>query len=86
MNALKILTLSIIGGVAICLLTGLFSNMPTPLLGAEHYGYPLAWLFRLIIAPEYFPWHVDAVALIADVVVWSVVVGAVLFLWTKIKH
>ena len=60
--------------------------MPTPLLGAEHYGYPIAWLFRLILAPEYFPWHVDAVALIADAVVWSVVVGAVLFLWTKIKH
>ena len=60
--------------------------MPTPLLGAEHYGYPIAWLFRLILAPEYFPWHVDTVALIVDVVVWSAVVGAVLFLWTKIKH
>ena len=45
--------------------------MPTPLLGAEHYGYPFAWLFRLILAPEYFPWRLDAIVLGADVVVWT---------------
>ena len=83
---MKIVILSLIGGVAITVLTGLLSNMPTMLLGAEHYGYPLAWLFRLILSPEYFPWRLDAIAMVADVVVWSIIVGAVLFAWTRIKH
>jgi hypothetical protein len=82
---MRIVILSVVGGVVITLLTGLLSNTPTPLLGAEHYGYPLAWLFRLIIAPEYFPWRVDAVALIVDVVTWAVIIGVVLFVLTKIK-
>ena len=85
LNAMKIVILSLIGGVVTTLLTGLLSNMPTPLLGAEHYGYPLPWLFRLILAPEYFPWRVDAMPLIVDVVIWTVVIGVVLFVLTKIK-
>jgi len=83
---MKITILSLIGGVVITLLTGLVSNMPAPVLGAEHYGYPLPWLFRLILAPEYFPWRVDAMALVVDVVVWTIVIGVALFAWTKIKH
>jgi len=83
---MKITILSVIGGVVITLLTGLVSNMPAPLLGAEHYGYPLPWLFRLILAPEYFPWRVDVMAFVVDVVVWIIVIGVVLFVWTKIKH
>ena len=85
MNAVKIVILSLIGGVAITLLTGLLSNMPAMLVGAVHYGYPVPWLFRLVLAPEYFPWRVNVVALVADVIVWAVVVGVALFVWTKIK-
>jgi hypothetical protein len=76
---------SLVGGVVITLLTGLLSNMPAPLLGSEHYGYPLPWLFRLILAPEYFPWRVDVMALVVDVVIWTIVIGVVLFVLTKIK-
>ena len=85
MNAMKIVILSLIGGVVITLLTGLVLNMPAQLLGAEHYGYPLPWLFRLILAPEYFPWRVDLAGLLGDVAVWTMVVGVALFAWTKIK-
>jgi hypothetical protein len=85
LNATKIAILSLVGGVVITLLTGLLSNMPAPLLGAEHYGYPIPWLFRLILAPEYFPWRVDVMALIVDVVIWTIVIGVVLFVLTKIK-
>ena len=85
MNTVKIVILSLIGGAAITLLTGLLSNMPAMLVGAVHYGYPVPWLFRLVLAPEYFPWRVNVVALVADVIVWAVVVGVVLFVWTKIK-
>jgi hypothetical protein len=85
LNAMKIVILSLIGGAVISLLTGLLLNMPAPLLGAEHYGYPLPWLFRLILAPEYFPWRVDLAGLLGDVAVWTIVVGVALFAWTKIK-
>jgi hypothetical protein len=82
---MKIVILSLIGGAVISLLTGLLLNMPAPLLGAEHYGYPLPWLFRLILAPEYFPWRVNLAGLLGDVAVWTIVVGVALFAWTKIK-
>jgi len=85
LNAVKIVILTLNGGVVITLLTGLLLNMPAPLLGAEHYGYPLPWLFHLVLAPEYFPWHVDVVALVADLVAWILIVGVALFAWTKIK-
>jgi hypothetical protein len=85
LNAVKIVILSLIEGVAITLLTGLLSNMPAMLVGAVHYGYPVPWLFRFVLAPEYFPWRVDVIALVADVIVWAVVVGVALFVWTKIK-
>jgi len=76
---------ALIGGVAITLATGLLLNMPAHLLGAEHYGYPLPWLFRLILAPEYFPWRVDIAGLLGDITVWAVIVGIALLAWTKIK-
>ncbi len=85
MNAPKIVILSLIGGVLITLLTGLRSNMPALLVGAVHYGYPLPWLFRFVVAPEYFPWSVDMVALVVDVVIWTMIVGLALFVWAKIK-
>ena len=86
MKAIKILIFSLIGGVLITLLTGLLSNTPALLLGAEHYGYPFAWILRLVLAPEYFPWRVDTLALAADVVIWTIPVGVALFAWAKIRH
>ncbi len=86
LKSMWILILSLIGGAAITALTGLLLNMPTMLVGAEHFGYPFAWLFRLVLAPEYFPWRVDQVALVADFVIWSVVAGIVQFALTKIRR
>ncbi|MBS7626927.1 hypothetical protein KEJ51_07850 [Candidatus Bathyarchaeota archaeon] len=48
---------AVLCGLALTLLTGLFSNTPPRLVGAVWYGYPLPWLFRMIIAPQYFPWE-----------------------------
>lgn len=79
----KILLSSVIGGVIITLLTGLILN--TPLIGASHYGYPFAWLIRLVIAPQYFPWRVNILNLVADIVVWAVIVGVVLLILTRMK-
>jgi hypothetical protein len=86
LNSKKIVILALFGGVVITLLTGLLANMPVMLLGAEHYGYPLAWLFRLVLAPEYFPWRVDATAAVADVIVWSIVVAALLFVFARLRR
>jgi hypothetical protein len=66
------------GGVLLTLVTGLFSNTPEMMVGATHYGYPLAWLIRMIVAPQYFPWVVDYISLLADIVFWSIIVVIVL--------
>ena len=75
---LKNVLFSIFGGTILTILTGLFSNMPSMLVGATHYGYPLAWLIRLIIAPMYFPWRINVVNLIVDIVFWTVIVGIIM--------
>jgi hypothetical protein len=78
---MNIVILSLIGGALITVLAGLLSDMPTPLLGAKHYEYPRPWLFRLVLAPEYFPWRVDVVALVVDLVAWTLVIGVAVFMW-----
>jgi hypothetical protein len=75
----KAALVAIVGGVAVTLLTGLVENMPAMLVGAVHYGYPLAWLIRLVIAPEFNPWRVEYVNLIFDIIVWAVLVWLILF-------
>ena len=70
--------LSVIGGVTITLLTAL---IPSRLLvGATHYGLPLAWRTRLVLHPQYNPWRINMPNLVIDIVIWSVVVGVVIFL------
>jgi len=79
------LVVSILGGEIITLLTGLFSNTPEMLVGAEHYGFPLAWLIRMIVAPEYNPWRIEFVNFLADVVVWSVILLVIVFIVEKVR-
>mgnify|MGYP001078044326 CR=1 FL=1 len=81
----RILLLAITGGVIVTLLTGLISNTQPLLVGAIHYGYPFAWLTRLVIAPEYFPWRIDVLNLVADMVGWTVIIGIVLSVMTRAK-
>ncbi len=85
MKPLKLLLLAAIAGIVITFLTGLIENTPEMLVGAVWYGYPLAWLVKMIVAPQYFPWVVRPYRLIADIVFWAVVVAIVLFAYTKIS-
>ena len=85
MNTTNRLVVSIIGGVIITLLTGLFSSTPQMLVGAEWYGFPLAWLIRMMVAPEYNPWRVEFLNFIADVVVWSVILLVIVFIVDKVR-
>lgn len=84
MNTRSVL-ISIVAGVVITMLTGLVSTTPPMLVGAQWYGYPLPWLYKLVIAPEYFPWRADPLNLIADIVVWAVIVGIILFIVKKAR-
>jgi hypothetical protein len=79
----KVLLASVLGGAAVTLLTGLISNTPSMMVGAVHYGFPFAWLVRLVVAPQYFPWQVNVVNLIFDVTVWSLIIGIVLSVLRK---
>ena len=83
--ATKTVIYSVIGGVVVTLLTGLISNTPAMLVGAMHYGYPLAWLVRLVLAPEYFPWRVNVPNLVVDLVIWIIIVGMVVAVLTRRK-
>ena len=85
MNTTNHLVVSILGGEIITLLTGLFSNTPQMLVGAEHYGFPLAWLIRMIVAPEYNPWRIEFVNFLADVIVWSVILLVIVFIVEKVR-
>jgi hypothetical protein len=85
MMKVKIILAAILGGVIVTLLTGSLSNMPHMLVGATHYGYPFAWLTRLVIAPQYFPWRFNILTLIADIVIWTLVIGIILFVFSRRK-
>ena len=85
MNTTSRLLVSILGGEIVTLLTGLFSSTPQMLVGAEWYGLPLAWLIRMIVAPEYNPWRVEYLNFIADVVVWSVILLVIVFIVDKVR-
>lgn len=78
MVGLKKVLVAVVAGVAITLMTGLIPNTPTMLVGASWYGYPLVWLIRGVLPPEYFPWKVEIVGLLADIVVWTLVVLIIL--------
>jgi len=82
---IKIILAAILGGVIITLLTGLIFNTPPMLVGATHYGYPFAWLTRLVTAPQYFPWRFNILTLIADIVIWTLVIGIILFVFSRRK-
>ncbi len=85
MNTTSRLLVSILGGEIVTLLTGLFSSTPQMLVGAEWYGFPLAWLIRMIVAPEYNPWRVEFLNFIADVVIWSVILLVIVFIVDKVR-
>lgn len=70
---------SIIAGTVITLLTGLISNTQATLVGATHYGYPLSWLIRRVLAPQYFPWRINIVNLIIDIIIWTLIIGIILY-------
>lgn len=82
MNTTKLAGFAILGGIALTLLTGLIPFRS--LLGAVHYGVPVPWLIRRIVAPEYFPWSIHGAGLAIDIVVWTLVVFVLMTLYDRL--
>ncbi|SEP08443.1 hypothetical protein SAMN04487948_11378 [Halogranum amylolyticum] len=83
MDRTKLLGLSLGGGIVITLVTGLVPLRT--LMGGTHYGVPIAWLIRRVLAPEYFPWRVNWLGLVVDVAVWTVVVLLLLLAYERLR-
>ncbi len=62
---------SVAGGVVITLITGLYSN---GLIGATRFGFPIYWLVRRVLAPQYNPWHIYVIGLVVDIVIWTLII------------
>ena len=84
MKGQTVIVIAIVVGVAITLASGLFSNTPSGLLGAVHFGYPLPWLHQVVYPNA--PLEVDALILLVDAVIWTVIAGLILFLIESIRR
>lgn len=75
---------SLAGGVVLTLLSAVVPFQS--LLGRTHYGFPMAWLIRRVLAPEYVPWRVNWLGLVVDVAVWTAVVFVGLVLYDRVRQ
>jgi hypothetical protein len=82
-SSYKVIAGAIGGGVLVTLVSGLVNITPSGLVGSRWYGFPASWISRLVLAPQYNPWRINAVGLAIDLVVWILIVGAILVI---IKH
>lgn len=76
---------SVIGGIVITLISYFYVGTPSGLVGAVWYGFPLTWIRYLLVGPQYSPWSVDYVGLVADIVIWAIVIAIVLTLYKRMK-
>jgi hypothetical protein len=74
MRTYKSILGSIVGGVAITLVTGLIRTPGASLIGGTGYGFPMTWVTRRVLAPQYFPWFPHATGLIVDIVIWFIII------------
>ena len=82
---MKLPVFAVIGGVIVTLVTGLISNTPPMRAGATLFGYPFPWLDRMVLPPQYNPWQVDILNLVADIIAWSIIIGIILFVVARSK-
>ncbi len=86
MSNRKIVLVSVVAGVAITILTMLYNGTPYLLVGAVWYGFPLTWIRRLVVAPQYNPWAIDYAGLVIDLCFWTLVSGAIIFLAKRTQN
>ncbi|MFC5368866.1 hypothetical protein [Salinirubrum litoreum] len=84
MNRPRLLAVALGGGIVLTLLSGLVPVRT--LAGGVHYGLPMAWLVRRILAPEFFPWRVNWLGLVVDIVVWTVILALLLVVSERLRN
>lgn len=88
---IKPILLSIICGVAIALLSALYSQDMTVGLGATitGYGLPLLWLKKVTIVypgnPTTYSLYGSGLYLLADIVIWTIIVAIIYLVYKQIK-
>lgn len=89
--SIKAILLWIIGGVAIALLSALYSQDMTVGLGATitGYGLPMLWLEKMVVVypgnPTTYSLYGSGLYLIADIVIWTIVLAIVYLGYKQIK-
>ena len=75
---------SIIAGIAITLITGLFHNKGG-IIGSSRWGYPIHWLSKMVVGPQYTaPQEIVWGNLIYDIIIWVFVsLFILLFIFEK---
>lgn len=81
MDQQRLVGVSVAGGVLLTLLAGLVPLRT--LAGGTHYGFPMAWLIRRVLAPEYSPLWVNWPGLVVDLLVWTALVLVILLLYDR---
>jgi hypothetical protein len=88
----KAIVLVIVCGVAITLLTALYSvDLTGGLLGATTIGYglPMLWLKKVIIivpgTPEEYSLYGSGIYLIADIVFWTIIAAMIYLVYKQVK-
>ena len=72
-NLTLILIGSIIAGIVITLITGLFTNQGG-FVGSCRWGYPIHWLTKMVVGPQYTaPQEIVWTNLIYDIIIWTLI-------------
>jgi hypothetical protein len=88
---IKAILLWIICGVAVALLSALYSQDMTVGLGASitGYGLPLLWLEKVVVIypgnPTTYSLYGSGLYLLADIVIWTIIVAIIYLLYKQIK-
>jgi hypothetical protein len=65
------LLVSLVAGVIVTLITGLVQNKV--LIGATHYGWPIAWRIIRVLAPEHNPLKIIPLWFVIDTAFWAII-------------
>ena len=88
---IKAILLWIICGVAIALLSALYSQDMTVGLGASitGYGLPMLWLKKVVVVypgnPTTYSLYGSGLYLLADIVIWTIIVAIVYLVYKQVK-
>ncbi|MDE1865726.1 MAG: hypothetical protein KGH94_03785 [Candidatus Micrarchaeota archaeon] len=69
--------MALLGGIVITLLAGLYARTIGGFTTTAWHGLPLPWISQTLTTTH--AWSISAVGLIADIVVWMIVIDVIYF-------